>query len=126
MKRQSKRRKEPENPEPAAAMDAESDDDVVVAAESGEGSAVVAEPPVSAVAVAVRKGKKKDTSSGRLFEPFRAIGFVCNHVPASVVAKGTAHFLTTAVGDAYHVYNVSRGQASLYRDVMTLLSCSFP
>lgn len=72
MKRQSKRRKEPENPEPAAAMDAESDDDVVVAAESGEGSAVVAEPPVSAVAVAVRKGKKKDTSSGRLFEPFRA------------------------------------------------------
>ena len=68
--------------------------------ESGEGSAVVAKP------AAVSTLRRKTTESTRLFEPFRAIGFVCNHVPAVTVARGSAHFLTTAVGDAFHVYNV--------------------
>ena len=101
--RQSKRRKEQEKePEPVA-TEAKSTDDDSSDSENGEGSAVPT--PVPAVAVAVGK-RKKSGDDGRLFEPFRAIGFVCNHVPAAVVAKGSAHFLTTAVGDAFHVYNV--------------------
>ena len=36
------------------------------------------------------------------------MGFVCNHVPTIVDTRGTAHFLTTAVGNAYHIYNTQK------------------
>lgn len=43
--------------------------------------------------------------SGALFEPFRALGYVCNHVPFSLQPKGSQHFVTTVIGEAYHIYN---------------------
>ena len=42
----------------------------------------------------------------QLFCPFRALGFVANHVPLTVQAQGTENLVTTAVGSAFHVYNV--------------------
>jgi U3 small nucleolar RNA-associated protein 21 len=41
-----------------------------------------------------------------LFSPFRALGTVCNEVPFDVQGLGKEHFVTTSVGNAFHVYNV--------------------
>lgn len=46
-----------------------------------------------------------------LFEPYRAMGYVCSQVPFSLIPKGKQHFVTTVVNDAYHVYNVRAGPA---------------
>lgn len=43
-----------------------------------------------------------------IFQGFRAVGQVCNHVPGSVQHRGKDLFLTTVVDGAYHIYNVSR------------------
>ena len=43
----------------------------------------------------------------QLFCPFRALGFVANHVPLTLQTQGTETLVTTAVGSAFHVYNVS-------------------
>lgn len=42
----------------------------------------------------------------QLFCPFRALGFVANHVPLTLQTQGTETLVTTAVGSAFHVYNV--------------------
>ncbi|CAH3028123.1 unnamed protein product [Porites evermanni] len=44
----------------------------------------------------------------QLFCPFRAIGFVANHVPLTVQTQGTENLVTTAVGSAFHVYNCAK------------------
>lgn len=41
----------------------------------------------------------------RLFEPFRAIGYVAADAPAAVVVRGGAFFVTSSIGDAFHVYD---------------------
>ena len=43
----------------------------------------------------------------QLFSPFRALGFVANHVPLALQSQGTENLVTTAIGPAFHVYNVS-------------------
>ena len=43
----------------------------------------------------------------RVLSPFRAVGFISNHVALSIQIRGTEHFVTTAVGKAFHIYNVS-------------------
>jgi U3 small nucleolar RNA-associated protein 21 len=43
----------------------------------------------------------------QLFSPFRALGFVTNHVPIAVQAQGIENLIATAVGSSYHVYDVS-------------------
>ncbi len=40
-----------------------------------------------------------------LFEPYRALGFVSSHIPFWLQPKGSRHFVTTVVGDAYHIYD---------------------
>src|SRR5437879_846743 len=42
----------------------------------------------------------------RLFQPFRAIGYVTNDVPFTLQARGSTFFLTTCVGRAFHIYDV--------------------
>ena len=42
----------------------------------------------------------------QLFCPFRALGFVANHVPLTLQTQGSETLVTTAVGSAFHVYNV--------------------
>jgi len=44
----------------------------------------------------------------RIFSVFRAAGFISNHVPLVLQAKGSDHFVTTAVGKTFHIYNCSK------------------
>ena len=41
-----------------------------------------------------------------VFAPFRALGTVANDVPFALQTLGADNFLTTCVGNAFHVYNV--------------------
>lgn len=41
-----------------------------------------------------------------LFQPYRAAGLVASHVPLAVQTRGSDHFVTSALGAAFHVYNV--------------------
>ncbi|KNE54973.1 hypothetical protein AMAG_00911 [Allomyces macrogynus ATCC 38327] len=59
---------------------------------------------LAATAAAV---KPKPRSSG-IFVPFRALGTICNDVPFDLQALGADHFVTTCVGNAFHVYNCDR------------------
>ena len=45
-------------------------------------------------------------AGSQLFSPYRALGFVANHVPLTIQTQGTENLVTTAVGSAFHVYNV--------------------
>ena len=47
-------------------------------------------------------------AGSQLFCPFRALGFVANHVPLTLQTQGTETLVTTAVGSAFHVYNVGQ------------------
>lgn len=44
----------------------------------------------------------------QLFEPFRAIGFVCDGVPAALQQRGTETFVAVAVGRAYQLYSCEK------------------
>ena len=54
--------------------------------------------------------------ASRLFSPLRALGLVTNSVPVAIQARGSDHFVTTSVGDAYHVYNVSLILMGLFKE----------
>ena len=49
----------------------------------------------------------KSGRGSRIFCPFRALGFVSNHVPLVTQTLGPETFVVTAVGSAFHLYNVS-------------------
>ncbi|CAG8442794.1 7967_t:CDS:10 [Ambispora gerdemannii] len=86
-----------------------------------------------------RKTKAKVITAGtlprkpikpRIFQPFRAIGYVTNDVPFTLQARGTAFFLTTCVGNSFHIYDVRGPQTELpitaiasYND-STFVACS--
>ncbi|KAK3698176.1 hypothetical protein QZH41_019273 [Actinostola sp. cb2023] len=44
----------------------------------------------------------------QLFSPFRALGFVTNHIPLAVQAQGAENLVATAVGSTFHVYNCAK------------------
>ncbi|ORZ39490.1 Utp21 specific WD40 associated putative domain-domain-containing protein [Catenaria anguillulae PL171] len=67
--------------------------------ESADGTAATS---ISAVAAAA------PAKPSSVFAPFRALGTVANDVPFSLQALGADNFLTTCVGNAFHVYNVDR------------------
>eukprot|EP00041_Stephanoeca_diplocostata_P026608 m.720409 g.720409 ORF g.720409 m.720409 type:complete len:924 (-) comp23004_c1_seq1:188-2959(-) len=51
---------------------------------------------------------KSSAGNRAIFEPYRALGLICNHVRSVVQTRGNDHFVTTCVGDAYHVYNCAK------------------
>lgn len=51
--------------------------------------------------------KKATQASSELFQPYRAVGFVCGDIPCHIKTLGKDSFLTVAVGKAWHVYKVS-------------------
>lgn len=58
-----------------------------------------------------RERERRAAFAMALFEPFRALGYVSTHVPFALQSRGQDHFVTTVVGNAYHVYNVrGRGE----------------
>lgn len=48
-----------------------------------------------------------EKTSSLLFQPYRAVGYIASHIPFALQTRGNEHFVTTIVGHAYHVYNVS-------------------
>lgn len=50
------------------------------------------------------------TTTSHLFQPFRAIGFITNHVPFDLQSAGPEHFITTCIGKSFHIYNASKLQ----------------
>lgn len=44
----------------------------------------------------------------RLYQPFRAIGYITTDVPFLVETRGQDFFLTTSVGNSFQTYNVRR------------------
>ncbi|KAI9136584.1 Utp21 specific WD40 associated putative domain-containing protein, partial [Paraphysoderma sedebokerense] len=52
--------------------------------------------------------KHRQLVQPKLFQPFRAIGYVTNDVPFSVQARGQAFFVTTCVGRSFHIYDVQK------------------
>ncbi|CAG8441205.1 6972_t:CDS:10 [Diversispora eburnea] len=44
----------------------------------------------------------------RIFQPFRAIGYVTNEIPFDIQARGQVFFITTCVGNSFHVYDCAK------------------
>lgn len=53
----------------------------------------------------VENGKKLVAHS-KIYQPFRAIGYVTNEVPYIINNHGQDYFLTTCVGNSFQTYNV--------------------
>ena len=49
---------------------------------------------------------KEKASQSQLFRPYRAVGFVCDHIPFDLQYFGRESFITTSIGHNYHIYNV--------------------
>eukprot|EP00124_Ichthyophonus_hoferi_P000658 Ihof_evm5s26 gene=Ihof_evmTU5s26 len=47
-------------------------------------------------------------AGSQIFQPFRALGHVTNHIPFALQSRGNNHFVTTCLGNAFHIYNCSR------------------
>lgn len=43
----------------------------------------------------------------QIYAPYRAVGFISNHIPFDLSVKGSEHFVTTVIGTAFHEYSVS-------------------
>lgn len=71
----------------------------------------------------------KFVKQSQIFAPFRAVGFVSNHVPLFLEVKGCDRFVTTVVGKSFHIYNCSNlkllfvGQASK-KDITAITAAS--
>ena len=42
----------------------------------------------------------------RIFQPFRALGYVTNELQFSLQARGKVYFLTTCIGNTFQIYDV--------------------
>ncbi|KNC83664.1 hypothetical protein SARC_04097 [Sphaeroforma arctica JP610] len=50
------------------------------------------------------------SSAGKsqIFHPYRALGYVTNHVPFALQTKTNTHFITTCIGDAFQQYGAAK------------------
>ncbi|ORX58325.1 WD40 repeat-like protein [Hesseltinella vesiculosa] len=57
-----------------------------------------------------RRIDKQSTRSNRsrIFQPFRALGYITNDTPFVVESRGQEYFLTTSVGHNFQTYNLSK------------------
>lgn len=54
----------------------------------------------------LEKEKKKPNNHSKIYQPFRAIGYVTNEIPYAINNFGNEYFLTTCVGNSFQTYNV--------------------
>lgn len=52
------------------------------------------------------KETKKSNNHSKIYQPFRAIGYVTNEIPYVINNFGNEYFLTTCVGTSFQTYNV--------------------
>ncbi|KAJ1845509.1 rRNA-processing protein utp21, partial [Coemansia sp. RSA 2708] len=55
-----------------------------------------------------RIDKTRPTNGSRLFEPFRALGYVASSIPHSIQYRGQTAFITTGIGRSFHVYDAEK------------------
>ncbi|KAJ2687947.1 rRNA-processing protein utp21 [Coemansia spiralis] len=51
----------------------------------------------------VEETKKQEGS--RLYQPFRALGYITSSIPHSIQYRGQAAFITTGIGRSFHIYD---------------------
>ncbi|KAI8333218.1 Utp21 specific WD40 associated putative domain-containing protein [Blakeslea trispora] len=56
----------------------------------------------------VEDGIKKSTNHSKIYQPFRAIGYVTNEIPYVINNFGQEYFLTTCVGNSFQTYNLGK------------------
>lgn len=54
------------------------------------------------------KESKKANNHSKIYQPFRAIGYVTNEIPYVINNFGNTYFLTTCVGTSFQTYNVKQ------------------
>ncbi|KAI8993445.1 Utp21 specific WD40 associated putative domain-containing protein [Pilobolus umbonatus] len=52
--------------------------------------------------------QQKKSAHSRIFQPYRALGYVTNEVPYFINNLGSDYFLTTCVGNSFQTYNLER------------------
>ncbi|KAJ2780940.1 rRNA-processing protein utp21 [Coemansia interrupta] len=52
--------------------------------------------------------KQTQPAGSRLYDPYRAIGYITSNVPHSIQYRGQTAFITTAIGRSFHVYDVEK------------------
>lgn len=55
----------------------------------------------------VENGTKKANNHSKIYQPFRAIGYVTNEIPYVINNHGQEYFLTSCVGSSFQTYNVN-------------------
>lgn len=48
------------------------------------------------------------SSPSRIFQAFRALGYVTSDVPFCIQSRGTENYIVTSVGLAFHIYDLSK------------------
>jgi len=59
----------------------------------------------TAAAVATAAAPQRAVGS-RVFQPYRALGYISNEVPFVVQTRGGVHFVTTCIGRSFQIYDV--------------------
>lgn len=76
-----------------------------------------ASPQASEVVVEEHRKRCKPipltSTSSRLFTPFKAVGYICNHVPFAIQALGQSFYITTSTGNSFQVFDVESLNISL-------------
>lgn len=55
--------------------------------------------------VRTEESNRKGSDGSRLFQPFRALGYITSNIPHSIQYKGQAAFITVGIGRSFHVYD---------------------
>ncbi|RGB38492.1 Utp21 specific WD40 associated putative domain-containing protein [Rhizophagus diaphanus] len=60
--------------------------------------------------IRLEKNDKIQTPSNhtKIFQPFRAIGYFANDIPFDIQKRGDVYYLTTCVGNSFHVYECGK------------------
>ncbi|KAI8967024.1 Utp21 specific WD40 associated putative domain-containing protein [Mycotypha africana] len=56
----------------------------------------------------VDNGLKKKSNHSKIYQPFRAIGYITNEVPYVINNHSNEYFLTTCVGSSFQTYNLGK------------------
>ncbi|KAJ2723736.1 rRNA-processing protein utp21 [Coemansia sp. Benny D115] len=52
--------------------------------------------------------QKPKVVGSRLYQPYRAIGYITSNIAHSIQYRGQAAFITTGIGRSYHIYNAEK------------------
>lgn len=65
----------------------------------------------------------KAVERSRIYQPFRAIGYITTEIPVVIEHHGQDFFMTTSVGRSFQTYNVSSPSLAASHPQLTRLLC---